>query len=229
MTTIGLPIMAGLADLCADLLSFALRLRRTKDPGNPESFRLGVEELFNAFDAEAREAGIAEVDAAMAKYALAALIDELVLNSSWPGKASWTDRPLQLQYFNDLSAGEEFFTRLESLRRAQDPKKIDVLEVYYLCLALGFRGKYGDLEGMVQLKTLTNDLAKGISKAREPGGPRLSPQGSQPHELPPIVRSIPVWVIAVGCGTIVFLIYTILFGILSRETNSVIEVLTPFH
>lgn len=225
MKTIGCPILVGLPDICADLLSFALRLRKIKDPGEPTVFRQTVEELFRSFDESAREARIPEADAALAKYALAASIDELVLNSSWPLKPEWADRPLQLQYFNDLAAGEELYNKLELLRRSQDPKKVDVLEVYYLCLALGFKGKYGDIDGVAALKALSEELSKEITNARAGGGQQLSPKAAERQEAPRLTKRFPLWVLAVGGVTILFILYTILFSVLSGETNLALEAL----
>ena len=35
------------------------------------------------------------------------------------GTASWADKPLQLAYFNDFSAGEEFYNKIDTLRGAK--------------------------------------------------------------------------------------------------------------
>ena len=52
----------------------------------------------------------------------------------------WMSNPLQLHYFNENLAGEGFFYRLE--RILADPRRVEALRVYYLCLLFGFQGKY---------------------------------------------------------------------------------------
>ena len=74
----------------------------------------------------------------VALYAIVAFMDEQILRSQWSGRQQWMSQPLQLTYFNENTAGEGFFTRMQALE--QRPNQAHVLEIYYLCLALGFRG-----------------------------------------------------------------------------------------
>src|SRR5258706_3889864 len=115
-----------LADLCGDLLAFALQLKRSSDPGDAEAMRLKIDEQFGALETKARQADVPQEDVQQAKYGIAAFIDEMILTSSWPIKESWADKPLQLAYFNDFSAGEEFYNKIDVLRGS---KKNAVLEV----------------------------------------------------------------------------------------------------
>ncbi len=95
-----------LADLCGDLLAFALQLKRSSDPGDAEMLRQKIDEQFRALETKARQADIPADDVQQAKYAIAAFIDEMILTSSWGLKDSWADKPLQLAYFNEFAAGE---------------------------------------------------------------------------------------------------------------------------
>jgi len=221
------PIVLGLPDLCTDLFSFFTQIRRLDDPGDPEAFRREVDERFRLLDARAREAGVREENVNLAKYALAALFDETVLTSSWQAKESWSGNPLQLEYFNDFSAGEEFYTKLEGLRRPTDPGKSDVLEVYYLCLALGFKGKHGGMEGMDKIRSLLKEIADEIRVARgreaAEGGSRLSPDWEPPDQLPAIVRTFPAWAITVGCAAVVLLVYVVLSAISRGRVSGILE------
>ncbi len=76
-----------------------------------------------------------------AQYAVVALVDETVMSSSWPGAEQWRREPLQVHYYDNLLAGEQFFVRLDELRGDADA---DLLEVYFLCLCAGFQGRYRD-------------------------------------------------------------------------------------
>ncbi|MBI4565365.1 MAG: DotU family type IV/VI secretion system protein [Planctomycetes bacterium] len=223
MKTIGHPVLVGLPDLCVDVLTFALQIRKMPDPGEYEAFRQQVEDLFASFDARAKEAGVSDEDAQMAKYALAAFLDEIVLNSNWFLKDAWAGTPLQMQYFNDFSAGEEFYHKLESLRNSDDPRKLDILEVYYLCLALGFKGRYSDLKGMERLKTLMDGVSKEIRKARVKGADGLAPAGLPPDPAAGVVKRFPVWIIAVACGAVLLILYTVFSSVLGMVHGGVVE------
>jgi type VI secretion system protein ImpK len=135
----------------------------------------------------------------------------------------WAGNPLQLQYFNEVSAGEEFYTKLEGLRNAEDPKKLDVLEVYFLCLSLGFKGKYADLKGMEKIKILTESIAKELKKARSKGVEGLSPAWEPKDQAGGVVKEFPVWLIAVGCGAVLLVMYAVLHWYLGGVTEDVIK------
>src|SRR5579883_2650958 len=196
-----------LADLCGDLLAFALQLKRSSDPGDAEVLRQKIDEQFRSLETRARQADLLQEDVQQAKYAIAAFIDEMILTSSWPLKESWADKPLQLAYFNDFAAGEEFYNKIDALRGA---KRNGVLEVYYLCLALGFRGKYVDLQGMEKKKVLMDTMLREIRGATPAGAGGLSPGWQPPDALPGIVKYFPAWFVAAACGLFVILLFILL-------------------
>ena len=76
-----------------------------------------------------------------AQYAVVALVDETVMASDWPGADQWRREPLQVHYYDNYLAGEQFFVRLDELRSGADD---DLLEVYFLCLCAGFQGRFRD-------------------------------------------------------------------------------------
>lgn len=97
-----------------------------------------------------------------ARFAVCAWVDEALLNSSWKEKDFWLKDQLQRQYYNTTDAGEEFFDRLNTIGLHQR----DVREVYYLCLALGFTGRYchhGDEYQLEQIKTSNLKMLLGSS------------------------------------------------------------------
>lgn len=213
-----------LADLCGDLLAFALQLKRSSDPGDAEMLRQKIDEQFRALETRARQADVPQEDVQQAKYAIAAFIDEMILTSSWAIKESWGDKPLQLAYFNDFAAGEEFYNKIDALRGA---KRNSVLEVYYLCLALGFRGKYVDLQGMEKKKVLMDTMLREIRGAAPaagaPGG--LSPNWTPPDALPGIVKNFPAWFVAAACVLFVILLFVLLSTLLGSSAENLVKLL----
>eukprot|EP01032_Pedospumella_encystans_P035311 gene35311-39942_t len=103
------------------------------------------------------EAGLARADEIRqlrrTELNLNAALDEIVLASGFPIREPWERRPLQLKVFGDQLAGEHFFDRLEALR-AKGGVRLQSLQVFHLCLLLGFKGKYA-LDSSDKLACLT--------------------------------------------------------------------------
>lgn len=142
------------------------------------------------------------------KYALTALIDEYILNSAWPGRLDWSNHLLQVELFSERMAGVHFFNKIEKLKQAAD-RNVDVLELYYACLVLGFQGQYRFEDGE-KLKALSVSLSDVISHYRGPLDTRLSEPFNM--ELPEKQnRKMPIThkIIYVSVGLIVamYLIY----------------------
>jgi type VI secretion system protein ImpK len=80
-----------------------------------------------------------------AKYAIAALIDEECIEASWVGREYWVDHSLEVQYFpeNQKIAHDNFYIQANEAIAQRDH---DALEVFFLCVLLGFRGIYGDID-----------------------------------------------------------------------------------
>lgn len=77
----------------------------------------------------------------LAKYAVCAWVDALLIDAPWQGKGWWKDNCLEKKYFGRRDAHEAFFQR--GVEAAGLGRK-DALEVYYLAVVLGFRGFYAD-------------------------------------------------------------------------------------
>ncbi len=76
----------------------------------------------------------------LAKYALVSWIDEMLHETPWAGQATWMEQwCLERQLFSQRIAAEVFF---EKAKQAAILQSRDALEVFYLCVVLGFRGLY---------------------------------------------------------------------------------------
>lgn len=86
----------------------------------------------------------------LAKYALVSWIDEVLLESDWQGKDWWANNVLEVQLFNSRLCNELFYTKAQE---ASTLPNRDALEVFYLCVVLGFRGFYRDQQAAELLAT----------------------------------------------------------------------------
>jgi type VI secretion system protein ImpK len=123
----------------------AIRLRSNQQVASDASaFRAQIKQLLGGADQEARRRGSPPEYVRLAIYAFVAFLDESVLNSNQPMFGEWPRQPLQEEIFGDHTAGETFFVHLDELLSRQDSEALaDTLEVFLLCLLLGFRGRFG--------------------------------------------------------------------------------------
>jgi type VI secretion system protein ImpK len=127
-------------DCFLELIAF-VSLKGKDLPSEQPSFeevRHNVLRLMSDSEACLSRNGFSTEDSDLAKFAVCAWVDETLLSMQWPGRSQWQKEQLQRLFFKTTRAGEEFFERLNRLGVHQQ----DVREVYYLCLALGFSGKY---------------------------------------------------------------------------------------
>ncbi len=197
-------------------------LEKEQGAGVTSDFRDSLIADFVVFEQKAFANQIDPMQVENVKYALTAFIDEVVMNSAWPQRLDWMGRPLQLQFFGEHLAGEGFFHRLSQLRQS-GVTQTDSLEVYYLCLQLGFQGMYR-LRGTEQLQALQVGLRSQIDAARGAIDPHLSPEGIP---LAPLIskvsREIPFWVIAVVTIAIIFFIYLGYSIAMDTQTSNAVQ------
>jgi len=190
---------AGTAPALVDLMVegfYALFLLKSGcGPQDQAAFADRMTGFLGEVDRSAKALGIAADDVTAAKYAFCAAVDEIILGSEYPVREAWETRPLQLRLFGDQLAGEHFFQRLEDLR-AKGSAHLQALEVYHLCLLLGFQGRFA-LDGRDKLNYLTARLGDEIARMR--GKTRaFAPHAQRPDQIVHKLGSnTSVWVL---CG-----------------------------
>jgi type VI secretion system protein ImpK len=111
-----------------------------------EAFRRKTRSALQDVEREATTAGHDSNDIKDTHFAVVAFLDYVILNSTQPIRTDWERRPLQEELFGHANAGDVFFDKLNYLGERRDtPKLADVLEVYLLCLLLGFQGRYSGI------------------------------------------------------------------------------------
>ncbi len=90
----------------------------------------------------------------LAKYALAAWIDEVLVDTAWDGAEWWSNNPVEVELFQTRLCNEQFYLRAQ---QASTLPSRDALEVFYVCVVLGFRGLYRDAS-MAAMFTAAHNL-----------------------------------------------------------------------
>lgn len=157
-----------------------LRYQRQQVP-DAEAFRNQIKQALRAAEQEAVSRGYSAEDVRRAIFVLVAFLDESVLGSRNPAFAEWPRLPLQAELFGHQLAGEVVFQELQKVLSSSDsPEVADVLEVFFLCLLLGFQGRYA-AGGKGDLYSIMAAVKQKIERVRG-GSPPLSPHGAIPVE-----------------------------------------------
>src|SRR5688500_12781075 len=136
-------ILSGLNPLVAaanPLLDLVPQLRATLQHPDPLALRDALARDIKLFESRARSAGVSPEVVVGARYALCTLLDEVAASTPW-GSGVWAKQSLLVIFHNETWGGEKFFVLLSRL--AQNPgQNRALLELLYVCLALGFEGRY---------------------------------------------------------------------------------------
>ncbi len=128
----------------------------------------------------------------VSKFGLASFVDETVLTNDFNMKNEWEKNALQLEYFGEQLAGNKFFDKLEAMLKQIEVTQ-DAVEIYYICMLLGFKGKYAIYEKEKLLATMQK-TANALVKVGRIKPTELSPNwlaNDQPK--PPEKRGMPTW------------------------------------
>lgn len=214
-----------LQGLCTDLFLIVIRMREAEDLGDPASLRKLITYFLDLFEKNCKAIGISPDSIVDAKYALVALIDETVLSVPGVCRDYWFTRPLQLDLFGDNIAGEEFFNKLQKMQLETDRKK-DVLEIYYICLSLGFEGKYKIFNAEERV-TIMDELGRKIRRTRIRASSGLSPHGNRMDSIKRKSGSFlfPLWLAGVFIAGGVAALYIWFFMLNSTQAEGIMNFL----
>jgi type VI secretion system protein ImpK len=141
---------------------------------DPEEERDQIRNRFRAAEAEIGE----KPGWPLAQYALVAWIDDMLIEAPWEGRNWWENNSLEFAYFKTRDRATQFYLKA---KEAAEMSHRDALEVFYLCVVLGFRGLYAlpsaaFLAEQLQLPTDVESWAKRTSQSIQlgQGRPRLS-------------------------------------------------------
>lgn len=216
-------VSSDLVSLAAPVLELVLKLQAGLiQPSN--ELRTTVAASLAALEQRASTLRYNERQVNAVKFALAAFVDETMMSANFPLRDEWEKYPLQLEYFGEHLAGMTFFEKLDEARKNIE-SEADVVEVYYLCLLLGFKGKY-KIYMEDQLQGVVDQIAADLRRVGRLQEAELSPHWKvrdQPE--PPSDPGLPLW-IKLGAGAllaIVIFIYIVLMFVLRSDVNAAKE------
>ena len=203
------------------LLDLVVPLRSMIRAPDIEALREKLVLAIQLFEAQALSLRVETQTVAAARYALCTLIDETISSTPW-GAGVWNSRSLLVSFHNEAWGGEKFFLILQRL--SQDPKAhLHVLEMFYLCLALGLEGRYRVLErGSDQLSLLRERLLLLIRQERGAIEQDLSLRwrgASAPQRS--MLDLVPLWVTAAAAAALLLVLQLTCNWLLNRDSDPV--------
>lgn len=209
-------------EVTRDALSTVGQLRSVEQMalGEPAALQSQLRSLITDAMRTAATLGFAQHDVQDIGYALTALVDEVIMLKGGQLRDFWAAHMLQLELFNEATAGQGLFDRLQVL--VSDPSRIEVLEVYYLVLLFGFQGKYRVRGGEIELGDVTDRVRDVIRRSGVHKETELSPRGLRPDSRAEGLRSgrSLIWA-ALGVLGVAVLVYLGMAWSLSAKVDDV--------
>lgn len=179
------------------LLSLVAQLRNTATHPDIAGLRASIIEELKQFERKIKNQPISSEQAQAARYALCTLLDETVLNTPWGCNSIWSTQSLLIFFHKEAWGGEKFFLILKNCMQ-QPGTHLDLLELLYFCLCLGFEGRYRvEDHGLSKLEEIRENAYQIIQRQRGDFDRNLSLhwQGIK-DKRNVLAKFVPLWVIA---------------------------------
>ncbi len=204
------------------LLDLIPQIRATAAHPSPAMLREHLLDEVRQFELRAQQAGIANETILGARYCLCTALDEAAALTPWGGNGVWSAHSLLVTFHNETWGGEKFFQLLAKL--SQNPAQhLDLLELLYYCLLLGFEGRYRVIDnGRSQLETLRQRLLRILRGARGEYALALSPHWrDEPAQTPLRRLPVPLWVFGALAAVLALVLYWALGWRLGSQSDGV--------
>lgn len=179
-----------LYDVVKELFAYMSIFRIRWESGSkmtPEEVEKDLLNIFHQQEIKVRQNPNLSVGYNQVRYPLVVFADDVILNSGWEYAGDWGSKLLERRFFETEVGGDRFFELFEDIDMS-DP---EVSSTYFMCLSLGFRGRYEpDAE---ELRLFKQELLKKFIDLTEEPEELICPQSyatgiSKSHKLPPLLK-----------------------------------------
>ncbi|UYZ84360.1 type IVB secretion system protein IcmH/DotU [Entomomonas sp. E2T0] len=211
----------------AHILSEVVRLRNNAPPEDLESLQHNYIEAIKRFERIALQSGVENSQVMSARYVMCTVLDEAVVCTSWGVESAWAKYSLLASFHNETFGGEKVFQLLDRITR-NPVKYLPLIELIYVCLSLGFEGKYRVMNrGTLELEAIRDSLYRQIKQLRGDVPKALSPQwqGLQPYRRG-LIKIVPWWMVVIFTIICLVIMYSGFAFVLNQERKQSLE---PYH
>ena len=212
------------------LLNAVATIRRTLSHRDPSGLREDLLRAIGEFERGARQANCNPEQIQIARYCLCTMLDEAVSLMPWGESSGWSQRSLLVSLHGETFGGEKFFKYLDDAM-ASPRRNLDLLELMYASLALGFEGRYHVVEnGRAQVDALRDQVNATVRRERGEAERDLSGKWRGVERAPqPLVRRVPAWLILAAAGLLLFVVFVVFTMLLAGRSDPVFAALAAIR
>lgn len=193
----------------APLLATAPRVAAMPRHPDPQALRQALADGIRKFEAQARAQGLPNEQVIGARYILCTLLDEAASSTPWGSASHWAGKGLLVEFHNEAFGGDSVFMLLAKLAQNVDANR-NLLELLYVTLAFGFKGRYATLaDGRTQIESVRERLAQMLAQSRGGYEKELAPhwRGAPTVGNGRLRDGIPVWIAASVAASTLALVF----------------------
>ncbi len=219
----GMTGMNRLNACASTLFSLVSRIRNRAQHMDPDKLRRSVVAEVREFENRALQQGVDAQEVKIARYAICATLDDVVLNTPWGGQSIWAQQSMVGTFHKETVGGDRFYDLLARLEK-EPGKNIQLLEFLYVCLSLGFEGRLRvEQNGNDKHLQIRAGLARIIRGQRGVVERDLSPHWeglALPHKVLSIWK--PVWITTATVAVLLTVSFMTLSYLLNQSTERVL-------
>lgn len=216
-----------LIDVAEPLLGMVCRVKNLSEHPEIEELYQQVVDEIKVIDTDLATKGYERAVLLSYRYILCTFIDESIMGTKW-GSGVWAQHSLLTRFHNETWGGEKVFSILTRIET--DPKRYrQLLEFIYLCLCLGFGGRYRvgkNADSEQKFERILSDLHELLSldQAELPDNPMPYPASKNVlNTKQSLTKRVPLWSVFLGFGAALGVVFSFYYYHLSQQTSDVLE------
>ncbi len=218
-----------LLDICEPLFQYICRLNRLGRKDGRVDYsdaRAEVDRLFESMRSQTNGNSRLQQSFSKVELPLVFFVDSMISESRLPCATEWNSNRLAYDY-NELAGDEKFFDLLDETLSESSDEAAERLEIFFVCLGLGFQGWYaGDLD---TIRRKMADIAPRLRHLQ--GGDstgRLCPDGYSNVDTrdliePPSYKIAGIGIVVAGLAIVVLVANIVLYNASTSALNHSLE------
>ena len=197
-----------LASCATPVISILIKLTESVLNDDINQLKYKLQDELKQFEVNASRSGLPNDKILQARYVLCTALDEIVVSTPWGQESDWSKQSLLSIFHGETWGGEKFFLLLERLEK-EPMKNLDILELMYIILSLGFQGKYRVIDnGRGEVENLREDLYRQLRSLKNDFNKELSVNWKGiTDRRGALIRYVPLWVVGALSGVILLAMY----------------------
>jgi type VI secretion system protein ImpK len=206
------------------LLALQAQLRATMAHNDRPGLQRQLLGLIGEFEESARASGVSRQQVIAARYLLCTFIDEAIAATPWGANPPPGTRGVLQEFHDDESGADKVFELLDRLGADREANAA-LLELFYMCIALGLQGRYAKApNGRAELEALAERLFEQVRPELLQSDARtLSQHWAGVARRAPTFAVVPLWITVVIGAALVLAAVMWLSSRLNRQAESLLH------